>query len=160
MKTENLKNMESAEEAIEKMRRGIVITDQNVLMTIRSFPDINGDMSEFVYKEYTNNSYVDIERVDKWVKDTNQELQNLPLSLEDAYKELKDGHYIYEDERQLKTMLVRKSSEDPETCYVMYHLPWLKGWSIDCPLAKFKEIYNNSGAVFLRCPDSEGKGEE
>lgn len=157
MNTENLKNMKSAEEAIEKMRQGIVITDQNVLMTLRSFPDINGNMAEFVYKEYTNNSYVDLERVDKWVKDTNRELPYLPLSLEDAYEELKSGNYIYEDERQLKTMLIRKSNKDTETCYVLFRHVNCGGWSICCPLEKFKEVYATSSGVFLRCPDEEGE---
>lgn len=157
MNTENLKNMASAEEAIEKMRQGVVITDQNVLITLRSFPDINGNMSEFVYKEYTNSSYVDLERVDKWVKDTNRELPYLPLSLEDAYEELKAGHYIYEDGRQLKTMLVRKSSEDTETCYVMFRHIDISCWSVCCPLEEFKEVFATSSGIFLRCPDEEGE---
>ena len=157
MNTENLKNMKSAEEAIEKMRQGIVITDQNVLMTLRSFPDINGNMSEFVYKEYTNNSYADIERVDKWIKETNRQLPYLPLSLEDAYAELKAGHYIYEDEQQLKTMLIRKSNKDTETCYVMFRHTGFGSWSVCCPLEEFKEVFATSSYVFLRCPDEEGE---
>lgn len=154
MNIENITKQKSAEECIEKMRQGIIIADQNALMTLRSFPDINGDISEFVYKEYTNNSYVDLERVDKWIKETNRQLPYLPLSLEDAYEELKAGHYIYEDGRQLKTMLVRKSSEDTETCYVMFRIVDISGWSICCPLEDFEKVYSTSGP-FLRCPDSE-----
>lgn len=157
MKTENLKNMRSAEEAIEKMRQGIVIVDQNRLIALRSFPDINGNMYEFVYKEYTDHPYMSIDYIDTWVVNTNKELPYLQLSLEDAYKELKDGHYIYENGNQLKTMLVRKSNKDTETCYVMFRPSGFGSWSICCPLEDFKKEYATSSAVFLRCPDKEGE---
>lgn len=154
MNTENLKNQNSAEEAIEKMKQGIVITDQNSLMTLRSFPDINGNMTEFVYQEYTHHDSISIERAEKWIKDTNRQLPYLPLSLEDAYEELKGGRYIYDGDRQLKTMLVRKSSGEPEICYVMFRIVDISGWSICCPLEDFEKVYSTSGP-FLRCPDSE-----
>ena len=69
--------------------------------------------------------------------------------------ELKAGHYIYNDDRQLKAMFVRKSSE-PEICYVMFRIVDISGWSIGCPLEDFKKVYATSGP-FLRCPDSEGE---
>ena len=154
MDVENITKQKSADECVEKMRQGITIQDEEALTSLRTVPDINGVVTEFVYKEYTNNGYVSLERVKEWIRRKNHELPYCHLSLDEAYDELDRGHRVYDGLNVLSTVLMRRNTSEPETSWVLAQYNETGRRSLVCELSKFREIYAFSNEL-RRWPDTE-----
>lgn len=154
MKIENFKDQKTAEECVEKMRQGIVIQEDEALTSLRTVPDINGVVTEFVYKEYTDNGYVSLERVAEWIRRKNQELPYCHLSVDEAYDELDAGHAVYDGTNILTTAWMRRNTSEPEARWVLYQYEGVGIRSIMCELSKFMEHYAASKDL-RRWPDNE-----